>query len=170
MAFTPFVYLDDNLADLGDLVSVEAFKQIAENINYLLDTMPVGSMVMIMVGLPGVPEPDPTIWKELDGTEITEENSVMFGENAPDFVSGDGKYMRGYSTVGSIGNYGGSNTKDLHHDHGGTEVFDPPTSGDQDSDENTCPGDHMHNMNTALTTLINFEPVHIRIKHYIKIR
>lgn len=168
MAYAPFIEIDDNLADSGDLISVEMFKQLAENCNYLIDSMPIGSIIPILVGFGSTPVPDPSLWKECDGSEITVEASELRNQPAPDYASAGGRYMRGYVSGGQVGFYGGSNTKNLIHNHGGTQVFSPPTAADSD-DDYFCPGNHAHPVNNDLQTNHNFEPVHYRIKHYIKI-
>lgn len=116
MPFNPFTGIDDNMTDAGDIVSVEVFQQLAQNCNYLIDSMPIGSIVPICVGLTGVPTPNPDIWQECDGSVITNQNSPMHGQTVPDHR---GRYLKGQSSTGTIGFYGGSNTKTLTHGHGG---------------------------------------------------
>lgn len=171
MAFTPFVFLDDNLSDAGDLVSVEMFQQIANNCNHLVDAMPVGSIVPIMVGVPGVPTPDPLIWHPCDGTEITNPNSTMHNTLAPDYTAADGRYMKGFVNAGTIGNYGGANNISLQHSHGGfTDNYTiEEDNGDTDTDFITVHQNHRHPLNNDLIGPYNFEPVHFRVLHYIKI-
>ncbi len=170
MAFKPFQYLDDNIADPGDLVSFEAFNALAENVNYLMDSMPVGRIIAIMTGFPGVPAPDPTIWAELDGATITEENSPVRDQPAPDWAD-EGRYARSADVVGTIGNFGGGNEKDLTHNHSGLTDYNflaGTLNAEDDSDANIVVP-HRHAIGTDLT-VVNFEPEHFVVKHYIKIR
>lgn len=163
MAFNP---IDDTTGEYGDLVSVETFAAIADAVNYLIDSMPVGSIVPIFVGFPGVPTPDPAFWQECDGSIVTNGNSPLFGEAVPDHT--DGRYLKGASTIGEVGNFGGSLTKNLAHDHGGrTDVKEFERRSDSD-DDGWNVRDHDHSVPSDMGE-IEFEPAHIRIKHYIKI-
>ncbi len=168
MAFSPFVLLDDNLTDSGDLVSVEVFQQITRNCNYLIDSMPVGSIIPVMVGFGATPVPNENIWHPCDGSIITNPNSALRDQAAPNYQDAGGRYMRGYVSSGSIGAYGGSNVKDLEHNHGGTDVNSQGRNGDTDNDFITVQ-DHSHDMDMDLSDSQNFEPVHLRVMHYIKI-
>jgi hypothetical protein len=160
--------IDDNIADAGDLVSVEAFSAIADAINALMDSTPVGSICTIAVGLPGVPAPDSRVWQECDGAPITETLSPLFGQNAPDLRD---RYLRGASSVGQIGLYGGSNTKNLQHSHGGATQNADAAGGAVDASSGYWEAvAHNHPISNDLNTPINFEPVHITCKHYLKIR
>jgi hypothetical protein len=163
-----FIQLDDNVTEFGDLVSVELFGQLRDNINHLIDAMPVGSIIPILVGIPGVPTPDPNIWQECDGTTITHPLSPIRNTVAPDYKT-LGRYMRMYSNAGEIGNLSGSNTKNLTHSHGGQTDTNPgiPQNADTDNDFWTAK-DHTHSIQSGLG-IYNFEPIHIRVKHYIKI-
>jgi hypothetical protein len=164
-----FNEVDDNITDAGDLVSSEVFSVLADNVNYLIDSMPVGSIICILDGFPGVPTPDPTIWRECDGSEITEGTSPIRDQPAPNYAD-EGRYMRAYTNAGSIGNFGGANEKNLSHSHGGfTDNYVPPNISESDN-EYPSPTTHRHSMPTDLNTPINFEPPHFRVKHYVKIR
>jgi hypothetical protein len=170
MAFFPFVFLDDNLSDAGDLVSVEMFRQLAQNLNYLVDSVPVGKVVPILVGLPGVPLPDPLMFHPCDGSLITNENSRMHNTNAPNMADAEGRYLKGFTTLGTVGSTGGDNYKNLSHAHGGsTAVFDPGGDNSDTDEDFITVDDHSHPISSDLGSHINFEPVHIRIKHYVKI-
>ncbi len=84
MAFTP---IDDDITEYGDLVSVEMFQAIADNINHLIDGAQPGKIMMIATGITGVPDPDPKIWQLCDGSLITEPSSPMYGQYTRDMVS-----------------------------------------------------------------------------------
>lgn len=166
MALLP---IDDNLSEFGDLVSVELAQQLFDNINHLFDAMPVGTILPILYGLPGVPMPDTTIWKECDGTLIEDPLSPLRNTLTPDYVT-QGVYMRCYGTIGNVGNFGGSNTKNLTHSHGGSTGSNPSMESNADTDNDFWTGkNHTHPIFDDLGTY-SFEPIHIRIKHYIKVR
>lgn len=163
-----FVQLDDNITDFGDLVSVEMFMQLCDNINHLIDAMPVGTIIPILHGLPGVPTPDANIWQECDGAPVTHSLSPIRNTNTPDYKT-DGRYTRMFTNIGEVGNFSGSNFKNLAHDHGGQTGPNPGIPDNADTDDDFWTGkDHTHSISNDLGTY-NFEPVHIRIKHYIKI-
>lgn len=163
-----FIQIDDNQTDFGDLVSVELFGQLADNINHLIDAMPVGTIIPILHGLPGVPTPDADIWQECDGTTITHPLSPIRNTIAPDYKT-EGRYMRMFTNAGEIGNFGGGNTKNLSHNHGGQTGENGGMSDNADTDDDFWTGkNHSHSISTDLG-IYNFEPIHVRIKHYIKI-
>lgn len=171
MAFAPFAAIDDTASKPGTLVSAETFGQLADNVNHLVDASPVGTIAMIMVGLTGCPTPDPTIWQVCNGAAITDVNSPLKGTNTPNYVDTIGRYMKGYSALGTVGNYGGSNTKNLAHAHGGSTGVMNPTQNVADTDDDfITPNPHAHGIDSDLSAAQNVEPVHYRIAHYIKIR
>ena len=134
-----------------------------------MDSMPIGSIIAVMVGLPGVPTPDPTIWQICDGADITNENSIIKGQASPNYAD-EGRYMRGYSNAGTIGNYGGQNDHDLTHNHGGTAgVAEEIVNGSTDDNNASNVQNHVHSMPMDLG-VINLEPIHLRVNHYVKIR
>ena len=163
-----FIEINDNLADFGDLVSVEFFGQLGDNINHLIDALPVGSIVPIAHGFPGVALPDADIWQECDGSMIVHPLSPIRNTVAPDYKT-DGRYMRMFDTIGEVGNFGGSNTKNLGHSHGGETQDNPGMATNADTDNDFWSGkNHRHSISADLG-IVNFEPVHHKVKHYIKI-
>lgn len=169
--FTP---LDDDDVKAGTLVSVETFSSIADNINYLMDSAAVGKIAIILYGLPGVPIPNPKYWQEVDGSEVTEEDSPIRGTTLPNNKL-RGQYLRGCDVIGDVGNHGGDNLKNLRHNHGGTTTIladvDPETlHTNQDNDQYNCTPFHTHTLLGDLSATQNFEPAHIRIRTYMKIR
>lgn len=166
--FKPFTPIDDDDAKSGSLVSVELFQALANNLNYLIDSMPVGSIVPVLVGLPGVPEPDPTIWKLCDGSKVTDQNSKLHDQTLPDYR---GRYMKGCTTAGRTGEVGGSNTRSFAHNHGGLTLFNDVGGDNSDTDEDYITVyPHQHPISTDLAEPVNVEPVHIVVNFYIKIR
>lgn len=169
-----FTSIDDDEAALGDLLSVELFTKIATNLNYLIDSVPAGEIAAILYGLPGVPAPDPKYWQECDGSAITEEASPLRGGNTPDAATA-GRYLRGYDSIGNVGTTSGSNTKDLSHSHGGATGIiagiDPEEfHTDADNDQFNSTPYHTHTIASDLSAAQNFEPVHIRVRLYLKIQ
>jgi hypothetical protein len=166
LVFTP---IDDAVADkFGNLVSVETFEGLANNLNYLIDSMPIGSKVPILVGLPGVPAPDPTIWRLCEGGKVTDQNSKLHDQTLPD---DRGRYPKGASTIGQSGLLGGTNFKSFAHSHGGQTLANDNGDDNSDTDDDYITiYQHTHPIPTDLATPVNLEPVHIRVSFYIKIR
>lgn len=172
MAFEPFTYIDDDTSNPGDLVSAEFFSVLCANINYLMDSMPVGSIVPILDGFPGCPTPDPSIWQECDGSLVSQYGSPLFGTNVPNYADGGGRYMRMYDIPADIGTYGGSNTKDLTHNHGGFSGYLAIGAGGHNVDGSSNALNvisHRHSIPSDLG-VTNFEPLHFVVKHFMKIR
>lgn len=163
--FTP---IDDNSTNFGDLISVELASTIADNINYLLDSMPLGTVLPIITSIPGIPYPDPNIWQICDGSTITNSYSPLRNNTVP-ILTGTGKYLKMFSSIGETGSYAGQNVYDLRHNHGGlTGVNDEyPTDGDTDDDFFTGKV-HQHTIAYDLGTY-DLDPVHITVSHFIKI-
>lgn len=166
-----FVPQDDSpTSTFGKLVSVETFEGLTANLNYLVDSMPIGSKVMILLGLAGVPTPDPTIWKICEGGVVTDQNSPLRGSTLPD---DRGLYPKGATTVGEAGlTAPGQNLKSFAHNHGGnTQDFEiSDDNSDTDEDYITVDKDHHHGIETDLSGPYNVEPPHIRAAWFIKVR
>ncbi len=162
--------IDDDDADAFDkIVSVETFSKIAKNINYMIDSMPIGSKIGILINLAGVPTPNPLLWQPCDATPITDANSPLRGFNTPD---DRGQYPKGATTLGQEGDVAGSNTKNWSHAHGGvTGVFGPISDNSaRASDRITVNSTHDHGISADLVADRSIEPVHILVKFYIKVR
>ena len=166
MSYNP---IDNSYTEYGLINSSELFALLANNLNYLIDSMPIGSIVPVMYGMTGVPAPDPAIWQLCDGSAITNPASPLRGYSTPDYVTA-GRYIKGYITVGEIGNFGGSNEMDAEHNHGGATGGDVGANGaDTDNDKYTNIPGHTHTIAQALSVFINVEPARLLVNHYIKI-
>jgi hypothetical protein len=58
-------------------INEETIKKIIYNNNWLLDLMPLGSIVALQTNQPGGGTPDPNIYQFCDGSEITNSNSPI---------------------------------------------------------------------------------------------
>lgn len=159
--------LDDDLSTYGDIVSVEVFNGIATGLNYLIDSMPIGTIVPILSGFVGVPTPDSRLWKLCDGSVVTDQNSSLRDQATPDMRD---RFMKNAAIPGLAGNTGGSNIKDLTHNHTGLTLpnYIGDDNADTDDDYITI-YPHQHPVSPDLGPQ-NVEPVHLRVLHYIKIR
>lgn len=163
-----FLQIDDDSAKFGALVSVELFNQLTTNINYLIDSLPIGCVIPVLTGFPGVPVPDSNLWQECNNTPIANPLSPMHNTHAPNYTD-EGRYTKNYTSFGDVGNYGGGNIKNLAHSHGGQTEENPSMDTNADTDDDFWTGkNHRHSISSDLGSY-NFEPEHIRVKHYIKI-
>jgi hypothetical protein len=165
--------LDDDLGAAGAIISTELFAGLTDNCNQFIDSVGVGEICAVIV-LPGItPEPDPSIWVKCIGGIVPDGLSPLRGQAIPDLR---GKYLKGASNAGgsnTSGMTGGSNTWDLTHAHTGfTQVTD---AGPRDVDRIEIGSrynegaPHRHSLPSALG-VINVEPRHFTVEHYLKIR
>lgn len=165
-----FIPLDDLLSSEGDIVSKELMQALADDISYLLDSMPVGSIVPVLVGFPGVPTPNPLLWQECDGATVANDNSPIRNQPTTDMHSTQ-RFPRGAPNPGVAGNVGGTLSRNLHHDHGGvTGIGGNDTLWIQDELHGTewTSLNHLHTISADLSTY-DIQPAHLRIKMYLKI-
>lgn len=167
--FTP---IDNDLTLYDEIVSVELFSAITAGLNYLIDATPVGTIMPILYGLTGVPAPDSEIWQLCDGSAITNVNSPLVGHNTPDFT--DGRMIKGAVSAGTPGTRGGSHTGDLRHNHGGSTsgLNWAPHNGQSknDHDFHAFASGHQHTISSdSSMSAVNLDPIHVKIKQYIKI-
>lgn len=154
--------LDDNQLDFASSLAEATFKQIGRDINFLIDSMPIGSIVAVAVNLPGMTAPNSSIWQKCDGSEITHPDSPLRSQGAsirftPTLT--DNRYLKGTDTGGQ-NTYGGNanpttsgsgsaNSGDLDENSGGSPInFDyaPP---------------HDHT--------VSVDPIHYTVVFYLKI-
>lgn len=164
----------DKVSNFGDLASVELATALKKNLDFLDLVCSVGEIAPIMVGLPGVPIPNPNIWQECDGCEITNENSPLRSKGVekhytPNLVD---RYLMVTPEGGQVaGTYGGENdTWYFKHNHSGTTAaYGPP--GDCDEGGNAWGGrTHAHGVNFDFNNKVNVEPPHFTIKFYMRIQ
>jgi hypothetical protein len=163
-----FVPLDDNLDQYGGIISVEFFSTLTANLNYLMESVPVGEISPFFI-IDGVNEPDPRFWQECDGSPIVDQTSPLRGYNAPDMTQNGGLYLKGADILPNAGQVAGANTKNLAHSHGGnTQNFHINNDADTDDDRWSAQNDHSHTISTDLG-VTNFEPERVLLRHFIKI-
>ncbi len=81
-----------------------------------------------------------------------------------------GIYLKGCSTTGTAGFFAGQQSRNLTHDHGGAtgSMNNLSLNGDA-SNDTYYHQDHTHTIPSDLS-VVDFEPAHVIIKQYIKIR
>lgn len=164
-----FVPLDDSEAREGTIISPEFFQQLADNVSYLIDSMPVGTIVPIMTGFTNVPDPDPSLWQYCDGSIITNPNSPIYNQATPNLSSERSLIKCAFSGSGTTGGSNVINT--LGHNHTGyTEVAVMNPSENMENDNwYFSVNVHRHEIVEDLNYSYDVEPPKISIKHYIKI-
>lgn len=167
-----YVGLDDNLTEFGDIFSQELATFIKDNITYIQKSIPVGQVIPILTHIPGVPAPNPNIWQECNGSEITNPNSPLRSTGdlkrfTPDMRD---RYIRAATVIGESGQVVGENAQSLSHNHGGqTGVYVTPENADSGGARNVSFG-HSHPIGSDLTTPISMEPAFYTVKFFMKIQ
>lgn len=160
--------IDDSLKNFGSLVSIELFSQLAQAANAGLECTGIGEVAVILE-IPGMtPALDPTIWVPCEGGFVNEPLSPINGQPIPDERD---RFLKGADSLGTSGTLGGSNTHNFQHNHTGfTE--DAPTGGTiaDESDGYWVSVPHKHSIPSDLATPVNWEPRHLRVRHFLKIR
>jgi len=113
-----FTEYHSNEVDLHVPGHEELLKKMAMNNNFLLNLMPIGSIIYINATQIGVTLPNINYWQLCDGSEITNPNSPLrtigiFNRFTPNFNE---KYPRGANDIIN-NNSGGTNTHNLDHTH-----------------------------------------------------
>ena len=165
----------EKISSFGDIFSTELAQVIDKDFDFLQLVCAVGEIAPIMVGLPGILIPNPNIWQECNGSEITNENSPLRSMGSekrytPNLVE---RYLMITPSGGQVaGTYGGENdTWYFKHNHGGTTTtYNPP--GDVDEGGNAWGGrSHAHGVNFDFqSSKVNVEPPFFGIKFYMRIQ
>lgn len=100
-------------------INEETFKKIILNNNWLLDLVPIGSVVYIETNAAGGGNPDSNVYQFCDGSEITNPNSPIRSTGLNQRFTPDmrGKYPR-VAMNSTTNPSGGSWSHNLHHGHG----------------------------------------------------
>lgn len=165
-----FTGVDDIYALQGKLASVEGFSAIVNALNYLLDSMPVGTVVPILTGLSlGQPTPDPTLWLKIDGQKVTDPNSPLYNQTLADLTATI-TLIQAASSLGVAGDTGGTNTINLNHNHGGTAASpDLTDTGAHGTTEYTPLVNHVHLLSDDLG-VTSIEPATFLVNFYLKVK
>lgn len=170
----PFTPIDDVYGEFGKIKSKELSAQLKTSIDLITEMIPAGQICPIMVNIPGVPAPDPNIWQECNGSEITNPNSPLRSlpgqpRYTPDLRD---RFLRITKTLGQVGFTGGVNSyAGFGHRHtiGMHTNFLKVVDTDADDQLSTALN-HNHAMSDALLSTYNFEPLHRIVKFFMKIQ
>ena len=161
--------IDNDKTEYGDITSTELFAAIADNLNYLMDACPIGSIVPILVGLGAVPTPDPTIWQLCNGSPITQPTSPLVGQSTPNL---NDRYLKGAESISTAGQFGGASYFSFSHNHGGSTGNSFP-GGNVDADDSDAiwEATEFHTHAVALDGAnFNIHPMRFIVNFYLKIR
>jgi hypothetical protein len=116
--FTPVhqeeIYQDDKFQSFNE----ETYKKICLNNNWLIDLRPIGSILFVNINQEGSEIPDPSVWQECDGSEITNPNSPLRSIGAYQNFTPDMRDRYIKFADSEIGNpQGGSQNHNLAHNH-----------------------------------------------------
>lgn len=181
MSAVPFALIDDADAVAGDLVSTDLFSAICTNLNTLMVSIPVGTIMPVLSGISGIPEPDTNVWELCDGHPVSNQASPIRNRNTPDLTTPgaggpESPFLKGALSIGQAGNgngpenYGGAHYPPwLAHSHtGGTGDYAAPQSISNGNTWFTWVTDHVHGITSDLAGS-QVLPVNITIKCYIKV-
>lgn len=163
----------DLQSNFGDLVSYELTELLKLNIDFMQAFCPVGGVAAIMVGIPGVPLPNPEFWQECDGSEITNPNSPLRTQGpiintTPNLIE---KYIRMPISFGQAGVSGGFNSTSLfRHNHGGRTGDADPGNDIDDGSSIQDAVSHTHTIDYAFPNPVNVEPPYYTVKFYMRIQ
>lgn len=170
---TPSKINDDDL-QFGDIISNEVKTSLKNTIDFLSAMVAIGEIAPIMTNIPGVPTPDPNIWQECNGSEITNENSPLRTVGATINTTPDMRehYIKVPLIFGTSGVPGGENDTYLfRHDHGGLSGGHvAPDDVDSGNDLDEAVGTHYHTISYDFNFLVNVEPPFYTVKFFMRIQ
>jgi hypothetical protein len=119
--------LDTISLDYGSALAESTYKQMGQQVNRLIDCVPIGTIMMFAINQPGVSAPNPNLWQLANGAEITNPDSPLrtIGINVrytPNLVD---RFIYG-STTGGAGAYGGEATTDVNFGDPGSATSSVP--------------------------------------------
>lgn len=169
-----FNKIDTDDLNYGSIISYEVATELKDNIDLLSLVVPIGEIVPIAVDIPGVPTPDPNIFQECNGLEITNENSPLrsIGDQirfVPDMRE---RYVKIPITFGESGVAGGLNDSYIfRHNHGGkTGTHSAPEDGDPSSSQRMAARVHDHAIDYDFDYPMNVEPPFYTLKWFMRIQ
>ena len=167
--------IDDDDLEFGDVVSNEIKLSLKNTIDYLSAIVAIGEIAPIMTNIPGVPTPDPNIWQECNGSEITNENSPLrtVGDTINTTPDMREHYIKVPLIFGTSGVPGGENDTFLfRHDHAGRtgEHINPDDDVDSGDDDDEAVGSHSHTIAFDFDFQVNVEPPFFTVKFFMRIQ
>lgn len=164
----------DKFADLEkdafSTIAQASWSKVAQLLEYANKSYPIGMLMFFYGGQELIPtQPDPTYWKFLDGTPVTNPNSPVFGETLPDLR---GRFFKHPGTGQPVLVEAGANTIDLTHNHGGVTGY----GSDYDSlrlndgfDVAEARGNHTHLVGPGSSGVVDIIPAYREVQVYMRI-
>lgn len=159
-----------NETDFSSSAASFIWKKIVNNQNWVEKNCPVGFIIYFYAsqtlanGSP-IDLPNPSIWHKCDGSLISDSDSPLNGQNAPNLMD---KFFKGSSTIGSTGN---QTTINLQHSHGGqTGVTDDrsPNYPARTAGGHNTGSPHTHAISTALSSVEPIIPPYVELQIYMR--
>lgn len=165
--------IDDLYGNFGKIKSRELAAEVKTATDLIYAMIPVGSIHPILVHVPGCPLPDPNIWQECNGSEITNPNSPLRSQPGQPRYTPDmrERYLRITQSLGQVGFTGGVNSySGFGHSHGIGSWSSPENADSSKSGTQNTMLDHSHGMSSDLNGTYDFEPEFYVLKFYMRIQ
>lgn len=164
--------MHDSEVRLSGPVHEELVRKIAQNLNFLGNLIPIGTIVFVEINKIGVTAPDESIWQLCDGSEITNASSPLrtvglIQRFTPNLL---GKHSR-CSGDDSTNPTGGSYSYNFGHNHTGlTDINQPaPANAFEEDGPRRVGNTHVHGVSMDLTSLTFDFPKAVKYVPYMKI-
>jgi hypothetical protein len=155
--------------DFGTTIAEANWKKAVQLMNYINASYPIGRLLFFHATQSNLPHtPDSKYWQEVDGTMVSNVNSLLNGVTLPDYRD---MFFRNIKTGETVLSTGGATTVNLTHDHGAvTGSTDPRTTFDaDDGDERTVMTPHTHAVSSESMPAVSTIPLFIALKVYVRI-
>lgn len=155
--------------DLSTTIATGLWKKAAQLLEYLNKSHPVGMIIWFRATQDLLPEmPDSKYWQEFDGSAVTNPLSPYFGLTLPNL---SGRYFKHPSDLETVHTFGGSDTKNLNHDHDGNTGFTNPRGPFNGDNNNDRPGpyNHRHTIDDALSSAQDIKPLFRDLRIFLRI-
>ena len=167
--------INSDRGDFGKIGSFQLAEEFKDGLDFLDLFIPVGEIVPILTDIPNVPAPDPNIFQECDGSEITNPGSSLrsVGDDfrfVPDLRE---RYVKIPQIFGQSGQSGGVNNLNfLRHRHAGVTGNFRAGEGTDNSNKRPDPAPiHNHNIEFSFDDgPVNIEPPYYTLKWFMRIQ
>lgn len=168
--YTPML---DEEVDVDRPVSEELVRKLFQNINLLLNLVPIGGVEVFNVNQVGVPEPSVTLFQYCNGDEITDATSPLASSGLSHYYTPDirSKYVRGADGSETLlTETGGNTTVNLAHDHTGFVGNVTKAPGESFGFGGIYGGDltHKHSLASALGS-VTLDLANFTVAYFLKI-
>ena len=154
--------------DFGTTVCPSLWLKAINNLKFVEKSFPIGYVLFFYASQTNISgnaidKPNPEIWKELDGRVVNDIDSPLNGITLPDLRN---RFLKGSNTYGS---FGGQETINLSHNHGGlTNYFNNRTSGADSGNNHTGGSNHAHPIGSNLSSNENVVPPFVSFAAYVR--